>query len=55
MIFKNYHNVLLASAAHNFLVTVGLDNFVLRPIVLLVLSFTVKNNSYVDAFIDKEI
>lgn len=55
MVFKNYQNVFLLAVVQNLLITVLLDNFVVKPMVLFVLSFVVRNSATVDAFIDEEI
>lgn len=44
-VYKNYHNLLLSSAMQNFIITASLDNFVVRPVLFAIFTFTIKNNS----------
>ena len=54
-VYKNYQNALLLAAAQNFLITIALDNVLVKPLVFAIVSFSIKNTHFVDVYIDKEI
>lgn len=43
------------SAVLNFLITCAVDNFLVKPVILTITAFFIKNVMFVDQFIDKEI
>ena len=52
-VYKNYNNALLLSAILNFFITLALDNFVVRPVILAIYAYPIKNIHFIDVFIDK--
>lgn len=55
LVYKNYRNQFLVSAVENFLITCAVDNLLVKPLVLTVTAFFIKNVLFIDQFIDKEI
>lgn len=55
LVYKNYRNQFLMSAVLNFLITCAVDNFLVKPVILTITAFFIKNVMFVDQFIDKEI
>lgn len=55
LVYKNYRNQFLISAVENIFITCAVDNFLVKPLILTITAFFVKNVIFVDEFIDKEI
>jgi len=51
MVYKNYHNSVLALSGTAFAINIALDNFVFRPLIALILSLPLSRSQTVQSFI----